>query len=104
MNRLLATGEDGTRYIDYLRASASEFDSFGDYLDFLDRHAALIRDNLKKKMTGNVRRKFEWLAHYHNRVASEHLDRFRKSKDASAAFEDEFEIEAIPYFEALFVQ
>ena len=41
---LLGTGEDGIRFIDYLRASRSEFEELTSYLAFLERHAALICD------------------------------------------------------------
>ncbi len=43
---LLRIGEDGTRFIDYLGASEGEFDTLGNYLAFMEKHADLIRRNL----------------------------------------------------------
>jgi hypothetical protein len=68
---LLATGEDGTRYIDYLRASRSEFDDVGGWLHFLDRHASVVRSGLAQPGNRRVARKFEWLARYHNGCVAE---------------------------------
>lgn len=46
VNGLLRTGDDETRFTDYLFASENEFDAFEDYIFFFGRHAALIRKNL----------------------------------------------------------
>lgn len=63
---LLATGDDGIRYIDYL-AQIGEFDSPAHYLEFLGRHAELIRKGREETKTDRrTARKFEWLARYHN--------------------------------------
>ena len=63
---LLTTGEDSRRYIDYLRASRSEFDYVGSWLNFLNRHASLVRRGLAQPSDGRIARKFEWLGRYHD--------------------------------------
>ncbi|WP_434730714.1 hypothetical protein [Rhizobium binae] len=76
MNGLLRTGEDGTRFIDYLGASENEFEAFEDYLSFIGRHAALIRQNLVASHRPAIRRKYLWLARYHNDIVSQIRMRF----------------------------
>jgi hypothetical protein len=82
---LLATGEDGTRYIDYLRASRSEFEDVGSWLAFLNRHASLVRSGLAQPGNRRVARKFEWLARYHDACVAE----LREETTSSNALADE---------------
>lgn len=70
VNGLLRTGEDGTLFIDYLGASESEFEVFEDYLALLERHANIIRQNLTASHRAAIRRKYLWLARYHNDIVS----------------------------------
>lgn len=86
VNRLLRTGEDGTRFIDYLGASEDEHDAFEDYVAFLDRHAALIRQNLAEAYKSSIRRKYLWLARYHNDIVSEIRSRFDAGQLSAANF------------------
>jgi hypothetical protein len=75
--RSLLRTENGVSYVDYLRASESEFDyPETDYFDFLKRHKQLIESNLQKH-SGNarIRKKYEWLAHYHNTVVNKRIKR-----------------------------
>lgn len=86
VNRLLRTGEDGTRFIDYLGASEDEHDAFEDYVAFLDRYAALIRQNLAEAYKASIRRKYLWLARYHNDIVSEIRSRFDAGQLSAANF------------------
>ncbi|WP_245285061.1 MULTISPECIES: hypothetical protein [Agrobacterium] len=86
VHRLLRTGEDGTRFIDYLGASEDEHDAFEDYVAFLDRHAALIRQNLAEAYKASIRRKYLWLARYHNDIVSEIRSRFGAGQLSAANF------------------
>lgn len=61
VDRLLRVDVDGTRFVDYLGASESEFDDPAGYFLFLRSHAELVRGKLAAT-TGRVREKFEWLA------------------------------------------
>jgi hypothetical protein len=92
---LLSVGEDGTRYIDYLRAALGECDSEIDYYEFLRRHADLIRIGLGTTK-GRVRRKYVWLARYHDQVVGELLNGFQVG-DAAAKFEREWEVDPIEF-------
>jgi hypothetical protein len=83
IEELLATREDGTRYIDYLRASRSEFEHVGGWLEFLNRHASLVRNGLANAGNHRVARKFEWLARYHDECVAELLEE-TTSSDAMA--------------------
>jgi hypothetical protein len=63
---LLAVGEDGTRFLDYLDRAISNLE-FTKLTRFLETHAALIRKG-RRKYRDDIRtlRKYEWLARYHN--------------------------------------
>lgn len=103
VNNLLRTDIDGTRFIDYLSASESEFDHPGEYFEFLDDHAALIRDKLATT-DGKVRAKFEWLASYHNEIVEQVIDEFSSGARSSDAFGDEFDCDPSPLLKALVVE
>lgn len=65
IEEFLGTGEDGTRFIDYL-AAVDEFDDLGVYFLFLQAHAENIQNGLSLNSGRRVMRKFEWLKRYHN--------------------------------------
>lgn len=76
INELLITGDDGVKFIDYIRAGYSEFyDPEVYHLLFLESHAVLIRKALNKFASGPVRTKYKWMAFYHNRFVNEVLDK-----------------------------
>lgn len=73
---LLAQGDDGVWYIDYLRAFRSELDEPELYPDYLSDHRNLIiglADALKKNgpELSSLALKANWLARYHNAVVGE---------------------------------
>ncbi|TCP99550.1 hypothetical protein C8J46_103438 [Sphingomonas sp. PP-F2F-A104-K0414] len=86
VDKLLRRGEDGTRFVDYLAASESEFDDFAGYLTFLDNHAAMVRNNLVAKLKPAVRRKYAWLARYHNDVIDTLTDEFENGRRSAGDF------------------
>ncbi|MCD2180302.1 hypothetical protein [Rhizobium sp. C1] len=94
VNSLLRTGEDGTRFIDYLGASESEFDTFEGYLRFVERHATLIRENLAASHRPTVRRKYVWLARYHNEVVAQIRRKFEVGELSTDSFRAVFERDA----------
>ncbi len=100
----MATGEDGTRYIDYLRASRSEFEFVGGWLEFLNRHASLVRNGLAQPGNHRVARKFEWLARYHDGCVAE-LQEETTSSDAMAEelYEDGVKLDLASLIAGLFV-
>jgi hypothetical protein len=87
---LLAIGEDGTRFIDYLRAIRHEIEDVGSYLEFLEHHAKLIEKGQQEK-DRRVRRKYEWMARYHNSVVDELL----KEEQSTMWIQNEFDHEEI---------
>jgi hypothetical protein len=101
VDRLLRLGDDGTRFIDYLAASESEFDDFGEYLEFLKTHAELVRDNLVRGHRPAVRRKYVWLARYHNEVVKTLRTEFKSGRRSVPAFEDEYGPNPLTYLETL---
>ena len=102
---LLATGEDSTRYIDYLRASRSEFDYVLEAgSNFLDRHASVVRCGLAQPSDRRIARKFEWLARYHDVCVAE-LQREITSSQAMAdeLYEDGVTLDLPSFVQGLFV-
>lgn len=76
LRNLLREDESGLHYIDYLRASLSEFDNgYLDWLSFLYRHKELVERGLSSNPNATIRRKFSWLKNYHNGVIDEALSR-----------------------------
>lgn len=76
LGNLLREDESGLHFIDYLRASLSEFDDpYPDWLSFLLRHKELVERGLSASPNATVRRKFSWLRNYHNGVIDEALSR-----------------------------
>lgn len=100
VDRLLRIGEDGTRYIDYLSASESEFDDFGAYLTFLEAHAELVRGNLVGHPHA-VHRKYVWLARYHNDVVQKLSIEFETDVRSVEAFQTAYDTDPIAYLDAM---
>jgi hypothetical protein len=103
VNGLLREGEDGTRFIDYLGASENEFDAFEDYLAFVGRHAALIRQNLAASHKPTIRRKYLWLARYHNDIVSRIHSRFAAGELSAENFLAAFQRDAAEVLDELIV-
>lgn len=102
VERLMRTGEDGTRYLDYLRAE-SEFDDEVAYYLFIDRHAALIRAGLAAAGSARVRRKYAWLAGYHNEVVGALVDDYEAERRSAAVFYSDWEEEPLDHLRAALV-
>jgi hypothetical protein len=105
VEELLATGDDGTRYVDYLRASRSEFERVRDWLGFLERHASVIQDGLAQAGHLRIVRKFVWLGRYHNSCVAKLREEI-SSSDAIAdeLFEDATTINLPEFTEKLLVR
>ena len=74
LERWLRRDGAGPYYLDYLRASYSEFDyPETDWFEFLDIHKTLIKMGLKAKLCARVKRKYAWLREYHNEVVGKAL-------------------------------
>lgn len=72
---LLKADEAGMFFIDYLRASLSEFDDgFTDWVRFLSGHKELIERGFSGAVNSKVRRKYSWMKNYHNQVLTEYLE------------------------------
>lgn len=101
VDKMLRVGEDGTRYIDYLRAAIGELDEEIQYYTFLGSHAQLIREGLAEAGSDSrIRRKLVWLAFYHNQVIGELLLEFSHDEVASA-FEKYWDVNPIALLSAL---
>lgn len=103
VDKLLRVDADGTRFIDYLAGSESEFDHPGSYFQFLEHHADLVRSKLATT-SGAVRAKFEWLADYHNSVVAQILDEFATETRSAEAYLEELDCEPIPLLQAMIVE
>ncbi len=104
VNGLLRVGEDGTRYIDYLTAGEREFDDFASYLQFIERHADLLRRNLGTNHRPNVRRKYVWLARYHNVVLERIRVEFENGQRSLQSFQAIYSRDALVCLDALVVE
>ena len=102
VNALVAEGEDGTRFIDYL-AAVDEFDHPALYLEFLQRHAELIRKGRAEGGDVRKRRKFEWLARYHNARVRPMMAATLQSEKRKTDFLAEYEADAEDYFKGIIV-
>lgn len=100
VDRLLRVDADGTRFIDYLGASESEFDDPASYFLFLQSHAELVRGKLGGT-TGTVREKFEWLAAYHNSVVEDLVAEFADGRRSAEAFAAEYDLDPEPFLRAM---
>lgn len=104
VDSLLGTGEDGTRFIDYLRASRKEFEDLGSYLKFLERHGDLVCKGRTQNWDRRTRRKYEWLACYHNRCVTElHEEAVTSDHLEGMLYEEGLNVEAKSYIEGLLV-
>jgi len=103
VDKLLRVDADGTRFIDYLAGGEPEFDHPGEYFEFLDNHAALVRGRLATT-TGAVRLKFEWLAGYHNSVVGQIMGEFTDGARSAEAFREEFDCDPLPLLGAMIVE
>ncbi|WP_027056359.1 hypothetical protein [Mesorhizobium erdmanii] len=102
VDRLLRLDRDGTRFINYLGASESEFDDPASYFLFLENHAELVRRKLAAT-TGRVRDKFEWLAAYHNSVVEDVIAEFADGHRSAEAFMAEYEVDPEPFLRAMVI-
>jgi hypothetical protein len=96
VDRLLRIDEDGTRFINYLGASESEFDDPAGYFLFLKSHADLIRSKLSAT-TGRAREKFEWLAAYHNSIIRDVLQEFANGRRSTEEFMAEYDTDPVQF-------
>lgn len=104
LHKLLASGDDGTLYIDYLHASEAEFDSGVDYLEFLTRHHAIVQNGLLEFSSGSVRRKYVWLQNYHNKAVRSMIDRVDASPELQRELETDYEIAPQDFVRSLLVK
>jgi len=102
VDRLLRVDADGKRFIDYLGASESEFDDPAGYFVFLEKHAGLVRGKLATT-TGGVRRKFEWLAAYHNSVVDEIVVQFADGRRSAETLMAEYDLDPLSFLHATVV-
>lgn len=94
LSRLLATGEDGMRYIDYLSIeNIGEFDDPSEYLTFLQSHCDLVKAGLAKFSKGSVFRKYQWLKQYHNREIERQRATVMSTAEGRASFLEEYDID-----------
>lgn len=99
--RYIAVGEDGSYFLDYLSAAdAGEFDDgeIGRF-SFLMRHRELIERELQSAQ-GKVRRKFIWLANYHNHFVAGLRTKYDMD-DASGSFEATLGVQPNELFNSL---
>ncbi|MCQ1572102.1 hypothetical protein NFO65_15325 [Neorhizobium galegae] len=63
---LIAVGEEGETWVDYLSISRQELDEDADVLEGLAQHKVIIDRGLSLYDEPRIRSKYEWLAAYHN--------------------------------------
>jgi len=102
VDQLLRVDPDGTRFIDYLGASESEFDDPADFFLFLESHAELVRRKLAAT-TGRVREKFEWLAAYHNSVVKDVVTQFADGRRSAGEFIAEYDLDPEPFLSTMII-
>lgn len=102
LDRMLAIGDDGIKYIDYLGAFG-EFDSESGYFEFLQSHANLIRNGRSENKPRGVKRKYEWLAAYHNRRVDSIKESVLSSEAQRRAFYEECEVPPEDFLEEITV-
>jgi hypothetical protein len=102
VNRLLRIDADGTRFVDYLGASESEFDDPAGYFLFLKAHADLVRGKLAVT-SDRVRAKFEWLAAYHNSTVTKILSEFADGRRSEEGFSAEFSVDPVPFLQNMVI-
>lgn len=100
----LGVAEDGSHFVDYLRAAGpGEFDAglVGQF-EFLKRHRQLIVQNLGTEDL-KARRKLVWLANYHNRFIVELREKYDMA-DTNGNFFAELEVAPIELFDSLMIE
>lgn len=95
VDRLLAQDEAGLSFIDYLRASEAEFDDLAAYFEFIESHKLLIKNGIEETSPAKVKRKFQWLRTYHNKVVCELRRRFELDQNAIAVFGQTFGLDPL---------
>ena len=102
--RFIGVAEDGSHFVDYLRAAGpGEFDAgVAGHFEFLLRHKKLIVDNLSNA-DAKARRKLVWLANYHNRYVSD-LRGSYDMDDPNGVFYAELETTPPEMFDSLVVE
>lgn len=87
-DNLLAEDLSGLRYIDYLDAARVESEDYGEYVEFLRRHKALVEKGLEASdiSSPKVRRKYNWLRNYHNKQV-----RVETEKHEPGVWNDEYD-------------
>ena len=102
--RFIGVAEDGSHFIDYLRAAGpGEFDAgVAGQFGFLQRHRRVIVDNLAIA-DAKARRKLVWLANYHNRYVAELRERYDMG-DPDGAFQAELETTPVELFDSLVIE
>lgn len=103
VNSLLRIDADRKRFIDYLSASASEFDSLPDYFVFLESHAKLVREKLDAASNARVHDKFKWLASYHNAVIYEVIGDINSDSKLLMQFKQEYGFDPLPHLHAIII-
>ena len=103
VGKFLKTGEDGTRFIDYLRAGRGEFKELSSYLAFLERHAGLIREGRAQVSDTRISRKYEWLAHYHDGCVFEILEAATSDDLGDTLYEEGLIVDTSSYIRRLLV-
>jgi len=100
----IAVAEDGSHFVDYLRAAGpGEFDAgvVGQF-EFLQRHRQLIVDNLTTD-DQKARRKLVWLANYHNRFIVDLREQY-DMEDPRGEFYAELEVAPADMFDSLMIE
>lgn len=102
--RFIGVAEDGSHFVDYLRAAGpGEFDAgIAGHFDFLRRHKRLIVNHLANA-DAKARRKLVWLANYHNRYVGELRGHYEMS-DPNGDFYAELETTPPEMFDSLLVE
>lgn len=102
--KLIAVADDGSHFVDYLRAAGpGEFDAgMAGRFDFLWRHRQLIVDNLTTE-DQKARRKLVWLANYHNRFIVALREQYDMA-DPKGEFYAELEVTPTELFDSLMIE
>lgn len=101
--RFISVAEDGSHFLDYLRAAGpGEFDAGeAGMFEFLQRHRDVIVQGLNSP-DARTRRKLTWLANYHNGFVAKLRSQYDMT-DASGAFANEIGIAPALLFSGLVV-
>lgn len=83
LDEALAEDESSLIYLDYLRYSRMSFGGVRsrDWKELLHQHKASIVGNHEKSRSASVRRKYQWLAKYHNRQILSELQWLKKETE-----------------------